>query len=102
MALRWGTNLPGPFFVSWGRTPRRARSAREMSAGATVVYVFWQMLLWTTVGVLWFTWVCIMLVIIGIRVLVGAVRDSRRRSGRHDARATTSVSEPIAHWSDRR
>jgi len=107
MAVRWGTNLPGPFFVSWGKAP----SERHRSATLAVGYAFWQLFLWTTLGAIWLIWVTLVLLYVGIRALVNAIRDSHRSVGRHDGRlrpgaaaptsTTTSVSEPIAQWSDR-
>jgi hypothetical protein len=102
MAVRWGTALPGPFFMSWGRTPRERSDARRSGVTWSWGYLFLQLILWMTVGMLWLTWWVLVAMFLGIRYLVNAIRDSRRKVGSHDARLTPPASESPNQWSDRR
>lgn len=110
MAVRFGVSLPGPFFMSWGRTPEERRYRRRHGATVSVGYLLLQMILWMTLGVIWLTWVTFVLMYWGVAYLVNAIKDSRKVAGRHDARMAAGP-EPVApaaapaspnEWSDRR
>ncbi len=84
MAIRWGVNLPGPFFMSWGRSPRERR-ARTAVPKLTLTYIIVQIILWATFGALWVAWTLLVLTIWLIRYLIGLARDAKRGAGRHNA-----------------
>ena len=75
MAVRWGTNLPGPFFVSWGRTPRRANTTH--GSWWPLLEMSWLIVIWLVIGVFYMLWIMLVLMWQLLVLIVEAVQEYR-------------------------
>lgn len=84
MAVRWGTNLPGPFFVSWGKPARE----RDRGSWMPLLELSWLIVIWLVIGVFYMLWIMLVLMWQLLVLVVEAVREYQA------AKAKARASEP--------